>query len=136
MSISGTASNPLNQSQPVLTYDSSDMVIAANGNDLLTTRNNKGEKRNKKSNFLSQSRERLDNFVGKFSSSNRNGFIMENAKKLPFFQIVFSKIKKRAVLLNYLEENYNEFLSLKIITLVTKLILTFVQLNICFWIQI
>ena len=136
MSISGTASNPLNQSQPVLTYDSSDMVIAANGNDLLTTRNNKGEKRNKKSNFLSQSRERLDNFVGKFSSSNRNGFIMENAKKLPFFQIVFSKIKKRAVLLNYLEENYNEFLSLKIISLVTKLILTFVQLNICFWIQI
>ena len=56
----------LNQSQPVLSYDT-DLTVSSNGNNIPIQPTQTSAPKNRKKNFLSQSRERLDNFVNKIS---------------------------------------------------------------------
>ena len=79
-SIPGQTVHALNQSQPVLTYDNELAIAAINATGSLVTdqqnlfsssNNQNHQKQNRKKNFLSQSRERLDNFVGKISGNKQ-----------------------------------------------------------------
>lgn len=56
----------------MLSYET-DLTVASNGANILTpvTGVQRDQKPNRKKNFLSQSRERLDNFVGKISGNRQ-----------------------------------------------------------------